>query len=61
MKILLLLMLLSLIGLIPFVILRKPWAVRLWRRIKFIIVVYAIIIATAGILRLIFTWEEIYG
>jgi hypothetical protein len=54
-------MLVSLIGLVPFVVLRKPWALRFWRRIKFIIVVYAIIIATAGILRLAFSWGDIYG
>jgi hypothetical protein len=54
-------MLLSLLALMPFVLLRRPWALRLWRRIKFIVVAYAIIIATAGILRLIFDWENIYG
>jgi hypothetical protein len=60
-KILLLLMLLSLIGLIPFVILRKPWALRLWRRIKIIIVVYAIIIAISGIVGVVTNWGDIYG
>jgi glucose-6-phosphate-specific signal transduction histidine kinase len=60
-KILLLLMVLSLISLIPFVVLRKPWALRLWRQLKLIIVVYAIIIAAAGILRLITSWDDIYG
>ena len=60
-KILLLLMVISLAALIPFVVLRKPWAVSLWRRLKTIIVVYAIIIATAGIVRLIMDWESIYG
>ncbi len=54
-------MFLSFVGLVPFVLLRRPWAVRLWRRLKVIIVVYAIIIATAGILRLVFAWEDIYG
>jgi len=54
-------MVVSLLALIPFVILRKPWALTIWRRLKIIIVVYAIIIATVGILRLIITWEDIYG
>ncbi|MDH3664824.1 MAG: hypothetical protein OEU92_33225 [Alphaproteobacteria bacterium] len=54
-------MVVSLASLIPFVVLRKPWAVSLWRRLKTIIVVYAIIIATAGIVRLIMDWESIYG
>ena len=53
-------MVISLIALIPFVVLRKPWAVRLWGRMKTIIVVYAIIIATAGIVRLILNWDDIY-
>ncbi len=61
MKVLLILMLLSLIGLMPFVFLRRPWAVSLWRRIKAILVIYAVIIATAGILRLIVAWDSIYG
>jgi hypothetical protein len=54
-------MFVSLISLIPFVILRKPWAILFWRRLKLIIVVYAIIIAVAGIVRLIFNWDDIYG
>ena len=54
-------MVLSLISLVPFVILRRPWAVRLWRRLKLIIVVYAIIIAMAGIVRLVLNWDDIYG
>jgi hypothetical protein len=54
-------MVLSLISLIPFVVLRKPWAVLLWRRLKLIIVVYALVIAAAGILRLITSWDDIYG
>ena len=60
-KLLLLFMVLSLISLIPFVVLRKPWAVKLWRQLKLIIVIYAIIIAVAGIVRLVFTWDDIYG
>ncbi len=54
-------MVISLAALIPFVVLRKPWAVSLWRRLKVIIVVYAIIIATAGVVRLVMNWESIYG
>ncbi|HEU0073059.1 MAG TPA: hypothetical protein VFS30_03540 [Dehalococcoidia bacterium] len=61
MKILLLLMVLSLAALIPFVVLRKPWAVTLWRRMKLIIVIYALVIAAAGIVRLVFSWDDIYG
>jgi hypothetical protein len=54
-------MVLSLVALIPFVVLRKPWAITLWRRMKLIIVIYAIVIATAGIIRLVFSWDDIYG
>jgi hypothetical protein len=54
-------MLLSIIGLVPFVVLRKPWAVRLWGRIKQILVIYVIVIAVFGILRLILNFDDIYG
>lgn len=61
MKFLLLLMVLSLVGLVPFVVLRKPWAVRLWRQLKIIILVYAIVIAVSGIMGLVLNWNDFYG
>jgi hypothetical protein len=61
MKFLLLVMLLSLVGLVPFVVLRKPWAVRLWRQLKIIILVYVIVIAISGIMGLVLNWNDFYG
>jgi glucose-6-phosphate-specific signal transduction histidine kinase len=60
-KFLLLLMVLSLVGLVPFVVLRKRWAVRLWRQLKIIILVYAIVIAISGIMGLVLNWNDFYG
>jgi hypothetical protein len=54
-------MILSFVVLVPFVVLRRPWAVRLWRRVKLILVIYVIVIAVAGIVRLVIGWDDIYG
>lgn len=55
------LMILSFICLLPFVIMRKPWALAIWRRAKLIAILYALIILTSGIVRLITNWDEFYG
>jgi hypothetical protein len=61
MKVLLLIMVLSILATLPFVLLRKRWAVVLWRRAKLVAVIYAIIIVTSAIVRLVFGWDDIYG
>jgi hypothetical protein len=61
MKILLLIMVLSVLAVFPFVILRRRWAVVLWRRAKLVAVLYALIILTSAIVRLVFGWDDIYG
>ncbi len=58
---LILLMILSLVLLIPFVLLRKPWAVAIWQRAKLIAILYALIILLSAIARLAFNWDDIYG
>jgi hypothetical protein len=60
-KFLLLLMVLSLVGLMPFVVLRKPWAIGVWRRMKQVILIYVIVIAVFGVLRLVLNFDDIYG
>jgi len=60
-KLLILLGLLGFVGVMPFVVLRQPWALRIWRKLKLIIVIYAVVILVAGIVRLVFNWDEIYG
>jgi hypothetical protein len=54
-------MVLSVLALLPFVWMRRPWAVAIWRRAKLIAVLYAVIILVAGIVRLVFNFEDIYG
>jgi len=58
---LLLLGLIGAVGLAPFVVIKRPWAMRVWCQIKLIVVVYVIVVLLAGILRLVFNWEDIYG
>ena len=61
MKVLLLIMVLSVLATLPFVLLRRRWAVVLWRRAKLVAVLYALIILTSAIVRLVFGWDDIYG
>ena len=60
-KLLFILTLIGAVGLLPFVAIRRPWAVRLWQRFKLIIAIYAIVILVAAIVRLVFNWDDIYG
>ena len=60
-KILLILGLVGIVGLLPFVFLRQPWALRIWSQFKLIVVVYVLVIFLAAIVRLIFNWDDIYG
>ena len=61
MKVLILIMVLSVLATLPFVLLRRRWAVVLWRRAKLVAVLYALIILTSAIVRLVFGWDDIYG
>lgn len=46
---------------LPFLLLRQPWAVRLWRKVRFLAVLYAVVILIAAIVALVFRWDELYG
>jgi hypothetical protein len=59
-KILFLLLLVSGLALLPFVALRRPWAIKLWQRFKVVLVIYAVVVAVSAIVGLIFNWDEIY-
>lgn len=61
MGLIVLLMVLSIVAILPFVWLRRPWALMIWRRAKIIAVLYAAIILVSGIARLVFNWDDIYG
>jgi hypothetical protein len=59
-----LLLLLSLVGglaIFPFVMLRQPWAVRIWQKLRLFVVIYAIVILVSAIVALVFRWDQIYG
>ena len=61
MGLIVLLMVLSVVLILPFVWLRRPWAVSIWRRAKLIAILYAGIILLSAIVRLAFNWDDIYG
>jgi hypothetical protein len=46
---------------LPFAFIRRPWAVKLWRRIRLLLVIYCIVIAVSAIVSLVFRWDAIYG
>jgi len=54
-------MVLSVLAVFPFVVLRRSWAIALWRRAKLVAVIYTLIILTSAIVRLVFGWDDIYG
>jgi hypothetical protein len=60
-RLLILLLLAGLAVTVPFAFMRKPWALKLWRRARLIVVVYVLVVLIAAVVRLIFNWEDIYG
>jgi hypothetical protein len=61
MRVLLILLLGSGLALMPFVMLKQPWALRTWGRIRIFFVVYALVILVSAIVALVFRWDAIYG
>jgi hypothetical protein len=61
MKFLLVLGLVVVVGILPFVWLKRPWALRLWHRAGLIFAIYALVILLSAVLRLVFNWHSIYG
>ena len=61
MRILLFALILGALVLAPFVALRRPWALRAWRQIKKLTVVYVIAITVSAILWLVLRWDDFYG
>ena len=61
MSVLILIMVLSMVLLLPFVWMMRPWALAIWSRAKLIAVLYAMIILASGVARLVFNWDDIYG
>ena len=61
MKTLLLLLLLGGAVVLPFAFLKQPWAVKLWRRMRLVIVIYVLVIFISAMVRLVLNWDEFYG
>ena len=61
MKIFLLLLVVAALGLWPFVILKRPWALRLWQRVRLFLFVYVFVLILATLIALVFRWDDIYG
>ena len=54
-------MLLAGLALVPFVMIRQPWALTWWRRLRIAAIIYVVVILVSAIVALVFRWDEIYG
>ena len=61
MKVLILLSILAALIVAPFLKMRRPWAVKLWNRVRLFFVIYVVVIFLAAVTRLVFNWDAIYG
>ncbi len=61
MRLLLLLIIIGAITVAPFVWLRRPWAVRLWGRIKSMFYLYVVVILISATIWLVTRWDSYYG
>ena len=61
MRFLLFTLIVALIATMPFVWLKKPWALGFWRRVWLFLVIYAVVIAVSATVALIVRWDDIYG
>lgn len=61
MRILIYLLVVGGLALMPFVVMRQPWAMGFWRKLRLLFVIYALVVLLAGITGLVLRWDEIYG
>ena len=61
MRVLLLLIIAGGAVLLPFVAIKRPWALRAWQRVKLIVVLYVLVIFVTAVYWLITRWDEFYG
>ena len=47
--------------LMPFVMLKRPWAVKLWGKARLFFVIYAVAVLVSAIVALATRWDAIYG
>ena len=61
MKVLLIVLVLSVAVMAPFLKLKTPWAVKLWRRVRLFFAAYVLMIFLLAVYRLMANWDAIYG
>ena len=61
MRLLIIALVIGAVGLTPFVMLRRSWALRVWEKVKLLLVAYVIVMIIASIFWLINRWDSIYG
>lgn len=61
MKALLFLLVVGWLALMPFVVIRRPWALRLLKRVRTGFVIYILVMVLAAAIVLITRWDQIYG
>jgi hypothetical protein len=61
MKLLLFLTLIAALAVLPFVAIKRPWALRLWRRVKMVIAAYILVLVALAVYRLIVNFDAFYG
>jgi hypothetical protein len=58
---LLLLLILGGVLTLPFALIKRPWAVRMWQRIRVGFAIYMLVILVSAIVALVSRWDQIYG
>ena len=61
MRLLLYFLLLSALVLAPFIVTRRPWALRLWQRLRLFLIIYVVVIVVSAITALVLRWDDFYG
>jgi hypothetical protein len=60
-RILIYLLIVGGLAVMPFVVMRQPWAMGFWGKLRLLFVIYALVILFAGVMGLVLRWDEIYG
>ena len=45
----------------PFIMMKQPWALKLWKKVRLLFVIYVAVIFFAAVFRLALNWDAIYG
>jgi len=61
MRVLFYVLLMSGVATLPFLLMRRPWALRIWRKARLFLIVYVVAVLLAAIVALVARWDQIYG